>query len=332
MVDVNLKVPALEKLVDYTASGIGAVAGPMLAPWKARKEREARLIEARAHADSLKLIADARAEARRSLATLPQAGRGVVEIDRDGIRQRIEFQEGKRQANITSVVRGAAADLGDKEVPDHEPDPDWTARFFEGVQDVSSEDMRKIWAKILSGEVEEPGRTSLRTLSILKDMSQRDADAFAALMEYRISEFIFEGWIEPSIANELDSSFKFLLHTGLVYPIHPRVVSMRDLVLGNDGEYVEEYCGHILRVEGPPGASIDPGNLSLNVLTPSGEELARICGNEPNFDYLSRFARFLESRDCKLQLAPIVSRGSDGAMHFDREALRTIEPIPGGRR
>ena len=30
-VNVNLKVPALEKLVDYTASGIGAVAGPMLA-------------------------------------------------------------------------------------------------------------------------------------------------------------------------------------------------------------------------------------------------------------------------------------------------------------
>ena len=63
MVDVNVKVPALEKLVDYTASGIGALAGPMLAPWKARKEAEARLIESRAEADSLKLIADAQAEA-----------------------------------------------------------------------------------------------------------------------------------------------------------------------------------------------------------------------------------------------------------------------------
>ena len=332
MVDVNLKVPALEKLVDYTASGIGAVAGTMLKPWNARKEAEARLIEARADADSLKLIAEAQAEARHSLTAPAQAGRGVVEIDRDGIKQRIEFQEGKRQANITSVVRGAAAGLGDKEVPDHEPDPDWTARFFEGVQDVSSEDMRKIWAKILSGEVEEPGRTSLRTLSILKDMSQRDADAFAALMEYRISEFIFEGWIEPTIANELRSSFKILLHTGLVYPIHPTVFSMTDLLLGDGGEYVEEYCGHVLRVEGSPGTSIDPGNLSLNALTPAGEELARICGNEPNFGYLSCFARFLESRDCKLQLAPIVSWSSGGEMHFDREAFRTIEPNPSGQR
>ena len=129
-VDLNVKVPALEKLVDYTASGIGAVAGPMLAPWKARKEAEARLIEARADADSLKLIADAQAKARNSLVESDEAGRGVLEIDQDGIRQRIEFQERKRQANIASVVRDAAAELGDKEVPDREPDHDWTARFF----------------------------------------------------------------------------------------------------------------------------------------------------------------------------------------------------------
>ena len=35
--DFNLKVPAVDKLLDYTASGIGAVAGPMLAPWRARR-------------------------------------------------------------------------------------------------------------------------------------------------------------------------------------------------------------------------------------------------------------------------------------------------------
>ena len=330
MVDVNLKVRALEVLLKYTASGIGAVAGPMLAPWKARKEAEARLIEARAAADSLKLIAEAQADAWNSLAAPDQAGRGLLEIDKDRIRQRIEFQEGQRQANIASMVREAAADLGDKEVPAHDPDPDWTARFFDGVQDVSSEDMRKIWAKILSGEVEDPGRTSLRTLSILRDMSQRDAKALSTLTEYLISDFIFEGWIEPPITTEINSSFKFLLHTGLAYPIHPRISSMKELALGDDGEYVEEYCGRVLRVEGPPGTSIDPLNLSITVLTPSGRELARYCGNEPNLDYLSRFAHFLESRDCTLQLGPTVSRDSCGKMNFDREALRTIEPIPEG--
>ena len=158
MVDLNVKVPALELLVKYTASGIGAVAGPMLAPWKARKEAEARLIGVKADADSLQLIADAQAEARRTLVAPDEAAHGVLDIGPEGIAQRIEFQEKKRQANIVSVVRDAAVDLGNREVPEHEPDPDWTARFFDCVQDVSSEDMRKLWAKILSGQVEEPGR------------------------------------------------------------------------------------------------------------------------------------------------------------------------------
>ena len=144
MVDVNLKVPALEKLIDYTASGIGAVAGPMLAPWKARKEAEARLIGVKAETDSLKLIADAQADARRSLVAPEEAGRGVLDIEADGIRQRIEFQEKKRQANIASIVRDAAASLDGKEVPDHEPDSDWTARFFNNIQDVSSKELQQI--------------------------------------------------------------------------------------------------------------------------------------------------------------------------------------------
>ena len=127
MVDVTLKVPALEKLVDYAASGIGAVVGLMLALWKACKEAEAQLVEARADVDSLTLIADAQAAARHSLSTPAQAEVGVLEIERNGIRQRIEFQDAKRQANITSAGWGAATDLGDKEVPDHERDPDWTA-------------------------------------------------------------------------------------------------------------------------------------------------------------------------------------------------------------
>ena len=124
----------------------------MLATWRARQEAKAKLIGVQAEADSLRLIADAQADARRSLVEPDQTGSGVLEIGADGIAQRIEFQEKKRQANIVSVVQDAAAELGGKEVPDREPDPDWTARFFDGVKDVSSEDMRKIRTSILAGE------------------------------------------------------------------------------------------------------------------------------------------------------------------------------------
>ncbi len=131
---VDVKVKALEKLLDYAASGIGAVAGPMLAEWKARKEAEAKLITAQVDADvqtikaqadakSLLIIADAQAEARRFLHTPIESASATLDISRDSIQQRIEFQERKQQVNTISVVYDAAAGLGDKEVPDHEHRP-----------------------------------------------------------------------------------------------------------------------------------------------------------------------------------------------------------------
>ena len=136
-------VRALDKLLDYTASGIGAVAGPMLAPWRARREAAALQIAAQSQADSLHIIAAAQAEARNTLVS----GASDVQVELDiaeTIRQRIQFQEEKRHRNIGAIVGQTAELLGDKEVPDHEPDHDWTARFFNEVQDVSSDEMRTL--------------------------------------------------------------------------------------------------------------------------------------------------------------------------------------------
>ena len=51
--DVNLKVsvPAVEKLVDYGASGVGAIAGSWIANWRASQEGKGRLTAAPADAE-----------------------------------------------------------------------------------------------------------------------------------------------------------------------------------------------------------------------------------------------------------------------------------------
>ena len=178
--DPNAAVRALEKLLDYTASGIGAVAGPMLAPWQARREAAARQIAAQGEADALRTIAIAQAEARDKLVSAASDVRGEIDIA-ETVRQRIQFQEEKRQRNIGSVVGQAAELLGDRQVPDQEPDHDWTARFFNYIQDVSSEEMRLLWAKVLAGEIEHPGSVSIRALSILRNMNQSSAELFRTL-------------------------------------------------------------------------------------------------------------------------------------------------------
>ena len=127
--------PSISKLVDYVASGIGAVAGPMLAPWAAKRRAKAKLIESSSQADSLLIIAQAQATAKRML-TRPASDTQLAPEEDDPIFQRLQYQDRKRHQNIVSVVSQAANTLVGSEVPDHEPDHDWTARFFEFVQDV----------------------------------------------------------------------------------------------------------------------------------------------------------------------------------------------------
>ena len=190
-------IPGLLKLIDYGASGIGSVAGPMLSPWRAQREAKARLIDAKAEADSLRILAEGRgtalqiisnaqAEARSTLADQNFTIDGEISI-REAITQRVHYQEEKRQSNISAVLNEAADNLGEQTVEDHEPDHDWTARFFNEVQDVSSDDMRGLWAKILAGEVERPGSTAARTLAILKNLDRNAARLFTTLCSTCVS-------------------------------------------------------------------------------------------------------------------------------------------------
>lgn len=110
--------------------------------------------------------------------TETSAVKGEIELG-EGVRQRLEYQEHKRQANIISVAGRATQLLADEIVPAAEPDHDWTARFFREAQDVSSEEMQVLWSRVLAGQVREPGTTSMRTLGVLKDLDVSTARLFS---------------------------------------------------------------------------------------------------------------------------------------------------------
>ena len=312
----TVKVKALEKLVDYAASGVGAVAGAMLAPWKARREAEAKRITAQADADALQIIADAQAKARQSLI---ESGQGTLEISQDGIQQRIEFQERKRQSNIVSVVRDAAAELGDKEVPNHEPDPDWTARFFDSVQDVSSEEMQKIWAKILSGEVENPGRTSLRTLDTLRNMTKRDAEMFRDVCDFVIESFVFYDFHDEKYKQSYDAlRYSNLLHLqecGLMNagPFLVQEYNRNNIIYRREGTVFLPYQNTLLIIVNEKGSEKDI-KIPIIYLTTTGRELYRIAECALQMDYLRSFAEFLRSKNCQLSYAK-AEKIPGGTMH-----------------
>ena len=324
--DPNAMVRALDKLLDYTASGIGAVAGPMLATWRARREAAALQIAAQGQADSLRIIAAAQAEARESLVSTASDVQGAIDIT-ETVRQRIQFQEEKRHHNIGSVVGRAAEELGDKEVPDHEPDQDWTARFFNEVQDVSGDDLRTIWAKILAGEVEKPGSTSARTLTILKNLDRKSAGLFNTLCSVCVSlrptgDIILDARV-PSMDGQPGQNC--LQTYGLPFDAL-NILNEYGLIISN----YDSYFGYGISIGVATGVSEreairipftlqgrfwvleplrefrfgDDLRLSGVALTQAGRELQKVIDPEPNHQFLQDLSEFFTKKNLRMREVP----------------------------
>ena len=304
-------VPGLEKLVDVVSSGVGSVAGPMLAPWRARREREVKLIHVEGEAEVLSIQAKAQAEARRLLVADRGLVMGEIELG-DAIRQRMEFQERKRQVNIVAVVDQAALELGDSGVPTVEPDHDWTARFFGEVQDVSSEDMQVLWGRVLVGEVREPGLTSMRTLGILKDLDAGTAGLFSRLCSAAVFLMggdgeIFDGRV-PSLGGNAgqNSLATFGLGFGVLNRLNEHGLIIADYnsyysyVLVDDSQRTSGYLQHQgvswdFDTEGEDRKSV-PVKLHGVAMTAAGCELSRVVSQEPVEEYTEALKRFLQQK------------------------------------
>ena len=59
----------LNKLLEIVACGLGALGGPLLAPWRATREAKARIIAAQADATVLEIKVKAQVQAREIAAT-----------------------------------------------------------------------------------------------------------------------------------------------------------------------------------------------------------------------------------------------------------------------
>ena len=330
--EITVSVPAIEKLIDYTASGIGSTASFFFSRMVARRDAEVRVITAEGEveaqriltegrATSMQIIAAAQADARSRLISPQTTLQGEVTIG-ELIEQRVQFQEEKRQANIGSVVAQAAQELGDREVEDHQVDHDWTARFFTDVQDVSSEEMQRLWAKILAGEVQRPGSTSFRTLSILKNLDRKTAILFRTLCSARMTPLIgLQGGgakragadLVPSLDTHTTgdylreyglsyASLNQLNEHGLIVPEYNsrwvnRVVDAGPSTSPRWSSMAFGFQGHVWVVV-PIDAREGDFNIEINgiVLTNSGMELARIVDIRSMPEYQQAVADFLDQK------------------------------------
>lgn len=152
----------------------------------------------------IRKLADAKAyeinrisEAIRSNSDLPIVYNGsATEInitDYDGLRKRagyrLAYQEVQKQENIEAVIDQAFIELDGKQLETDEPiSPEWMSRFINSAGEISTEELQKIWAKVLVGEVIQPNSYSMKTLECLRNLSIKDAKLFSKIANYAISD------------------------------------------------------------------------------------------------------------------------------------------------
>lgn len=153
----------IEKLIEVVSAWIWTKYHP-------RKIKE----EADAKAYEIKTLSHAKSEA-----ILIEWDANIELVKRAQLR--LGYQEIKGQKNIEDIAEKSLSYLPES-VSKEAIDEDWRTRFFKKAQDISSEKMQEIWAKILAEEVANPWNLSLRTLDILSNISSNEAKLFWILV------------------------------------------------------------------------------------------------------------------------------------------------------
>lgn len=224
----------------------------------------------------IKRVAEAEAEAERIHAV------AQIEITRLQKRAmtRLIAEEARKQNNIESITAKAIPQLDSGAKPENVED-DWIADFFEKCRLISDQEMQALWARILAGEVNSPGKFSKRTVGLVASLDKVEAKWFAGLCSFSFTfgdpcPLIYD-MRHPIYSNhEISlSSLSNLASIGLVnYDTFPYARTG----FGSKG-YVS-YFDKKVWVEFPKeeGNELNIGNV---ILTRAGVQLAPLCGAQP---------------------------------------------------
>lgn len=106
-------------------------------------------------------------------------------------QKRVEILEVNRQKNIEDVLQAAQNILKQNQLSayDGQIDRDWFTRVINNAQDVSDDEMKLMWSKVLAGEIKHPKSYSLRTLDVLRNMTKDDARLIIDIAPYILRDF-----------------------------------------------------------------------------------------------------------------------------------------------
>lgn len=224
------------------------------------------------------------------------------------IVSRIVGKEIVRQENIDRVVSIALENLGKaKAISDKKVETDWLTRFFDIVEDISDDELRNVWGKVLSQEIQTPGSFSLRTLSTIRNLAKNEAELFASLGNNVFSsantKFFLKSKNSILGSNVQYDAITLLMECGLIKENDDLAFSYR-ATPDEKTKFAFTYQDLAVIIE------LDKGDYEINVdiyeLTRVGSEIYKILNVEKDMSLLEKAASIIKKPNVSFAYSKLI--------------------------
>lgn len=232
---------------------------------------------------------------------------GLEQDDKQRLARRQQIMKQRKLSNLEQILE-MALDFCPPQGSPEKLDPDWFFSFVNLAEEIYSPAMQELWAKIFSVETATPGSFSLRSLQVLKQLTQKDALLFkqAVNMASRrrgdYSPKILCGFYQkPSLLSFLSIPRHTQLNLtefGLTYPgilslidmglIYNSEIESGEIAVDKKVEWISSNHHYFLAVRKP--------NITLNYykFTSTGAELAKLISVKVQEPYLNALKSLLK--------------------------------------
>jgi hypothetical protein len=227
----------------------------------------------------------------------------------DRAAERTDHMELRRQINIEAMLQRALRILPDT-VEEGTPDPDWSARFFNAVADISDAEFSRLWARLLVTEVRRPGAVPLNTLHQLPGLSKEGLRLFTRFAAFAVNNFVIRLNQEFFDGKDVTGDQILLLEEyGLVR-------TNRDLNRVFQSQRSDRFSTNLLYADKALRITNPDQKKQLNLpcyrLTEAGSTLARALFDEGEIradtDYIVEIVRTLQRQGFQTAQADILER------------------------
>lgn len=194
---------------------------------------------------------------------------------------RFVAEEAQKQKNIEDIGTKALTEVREDADPEAVED-DWIINFFDKCRLISDEEMQDLWARVLSGEANQPGSYSKRIVNFLSSMGKRDAQQFTNLCRFAIDmgppvPLIYE--LSDPIYRQADIDLESVAHLDDIGLL--RYESLSGFSFQGFPEHINvKYFDTTMEFRFPSeaGNSLPIGKVKLSR---TGKELAKVCKPSP---------------------------------------------------